>query len=1199
MTGTVTVLAGDTTATIDVTGIVDDALVEGDETVIVTLTGTDNAGITVAASPGDTATINLLDNSTAEVSVAATTDANEAGPVDGRFTVTQSAVSATNTVISYSVAGTATATTDYTALTGTVTVLAGDTTATIDVTGIVTDALVEGNETVIVTLTATDNAGIAVAASPNDSASIDILDNSTAEVSIAGTVDANEAGPVDGQFTVTQSAVSATNTVITYSVSGTATPTTDYTALTGTVTVLAGDTTATIDVTGIVADTLVEGSETIVVTLTGTDNAGITAAASPNDTASINLLDNSTADVRVAATTDANEAGPVDGQFTVTQSATSATDTVITYSVSGTATPGSDYAALTGSVTLLAGDTTATIDVTGIVADTLVEGSETIVVTLTGTDNAGITVAASPNDTASIDLLDNSTAEVSVAATTDANEAGPVDGQFTITQSATSATDTVITYSVSGTATPTDDYTTLTGSVTVAAGATTATIDVTGIVADALVEGNETIVVTLTGTDNAGISVAASPADTATVNLIDGTAATVSIATTVNGSESGPVDGVFTVTQSATSVNDTVLTYLVAGTATSGSDYTALSGTVTIPGGSTTASITVAVIDDTVAEGADENVSVTLSGITASDPGISIAASPDDNAVLTIADNDADLVTTKTVSNAAPEEGETITYTISVSNTAGVQATNVSLTDNLPTGVTCVSDDSGGTFNNTTGVWNIGTLEGVAPNNVATLNISATVDAGAGSLAQPITNTTTAAAGDQADPDTASDTLSASITVSANADLVTTKTVDNATPVEGATIVYSISVFNNGAARATNVDLVDLLPSGVSYSGDDSGGAYNPVTGDWTIGTIDNGEIATLNVTATVDAGAGLLPQPITNVTTAASGDQPDPDTTTDDLVEDITINYNADLVTSKTVDNATPLAGDSIVYTMTVTNNGPAPASNVSLTDSLPVGVSYVSDDAAGDYDDASGTWTVGDIANGATATLNITATVDDGAGLLPQPIRNTASAAVGDQLDADATTDDLIADISVALIDPNLVQLTKTAGRKTATAGEMVVYSVEIRNTSANVINGLQVSDTPARGFKYVPGTAQLDGVVLADPTLGMPIEFRHRHLACFRRQRWQRSRRSGRARLPGPQLSHGRRIRRRTRYLDQLRRGDRWLQHLLCLQRRDGGYRDRRGRLVRSRHDYRQGILRRRRRWPAGLRRGRYRSGHGGAR
>ena len=716
-----------------------------------------------------------------------------------------------------------------------------------------------------------------------------------------------------------------------------------------------------------------------------------------------------------------------------------------------------------------------------------------MIVTLTGTDNVAITVDASPNDTATVNILDNNGASVSVAATTDANEAGPVDGQFTVTQSATSATDTIVTYTVAGTATPGGtDYASLSGSVTVLAGATSATIDVTGIVVDALVEGNETVIVTLTATDNPGIAVATNPADTATISILDDSAATVSIATTTNGAENGPVDGLFTVTQSATAINDTVLTYVVAGSATSASDYTALSGTVTILGGATSATISVPVIDDAIAEGIDETVVVTLSGISAGDPGVSIAASPSDTASLIIADNDSDLVTTKSVSNTTPVEGDSIIYTISVTNSAGVQATNVSLTDLLPAGVTYVSDNSGGNYDSTTGVWNIGTLDSVAPGNVATLNITATVDVGASALAQPITNTTTTASGDQTDPDTSTDTLTASITVNANADLVTTKIVDNATPIETATIVYTISVLNNGAAQATNVSLIDSLPVGVTYVSDDSGGTYNPVTGEWTIGTLNDGTIATLNITATVDTGAGALAQPITNATTAATGDQPDPDTTTDNLTADITVNYNANLVTTKNVDVLSPQAGDTIVYTLTVVNNGPAPASNVSLTDVLPAGVSYLSDDSAGVYDSVAGVWTIGSLANGATATLNISATVDTGAGLLPQPITNTTTVASGDQIDADNAGDDLTADIIVNLIDPNLIQLNKTVGRDRANVGEIVAYSVEIRNTTANPIAAVHISDSPARGFKYVAGSAQLNGVPIADPVGGFPIEF-----------------------------------------------------------------------------------------------------------
>ncbi|MEM7633875.1 MAG: hypothetical protein AAF299_04905, partial [Pseudomonadota bacterium] len=69
-----------------------------------------------------------------------------------------------------------------------------------------------------------------------------------------------------------------------------------------------------------------------------------------------------TATVTIANTTDGTEPG-TDGVLTVSQSVVSPTNTVIAYSVGGSATPGSDYTALSGTITILAGQLTATIDV--------------------------------------------------------------------------------------------------------------------------------------------------------------------------------------------------------------------------------------------------------------------------------------------------------------------------------------------------------------------------------------------------------------------------------------------------------------------------------------------------------------------------------------------------------------------------------------------------------------------------------------------------------------------------------------------------------------------------------------------------------------------------------------------------------------------------------------------------------------------
>ena len=128
---------------------------------------------------------------------------------------------------------------------------------------------------------------------------------------------------------------------------------------------------------------------------------------------------------------------------------------------------------------------------------------------------------------------------------------------------------------------------------------------------------------------------------------------------------------------------------------------------------------------------------------------------------------------------------------------------------------------------------------------------------------------------------------------------------------------------------------------------DDGAGAYVSGTGLWTIGTLNNGATATLNITATVDVGTSGTT--ITNTITVVSADQTDSNTTADDPSEDIVVGNDADLVTGKTVDNGTPNEGDTIIYTLTLTNNGPAQATNLSITDLLPAGVTYVSDDGGG----------------------------------------------------------------------------------------------------------------------------------------------------------------------------------------------------------------------------------------------------------
>ena len=432
----------------------------------------------------------------------------------------------------------------------------------------------------------------------------------------------------------------------------------------------------------------------------------------------------------------------------------------------------------------------------------------------------------------------------------------------------------------------------------------------------------------------------------------------------------------------------------------------------------------------------------TDSNTTADDPSESITVG-----------NSTDLVIGKTVDNGTPDEGDTVTFTVTVTNSGPAQATNVSIDDVLPAGLTIGSvTPSTGTWANPT--WTMGTLNsGVS----ATLTIVADVDAG--TSGSTITNTVTNVTLDQTDSNATADDPSEPITVGNATDLVISKTVDNGTPNEGDTVTFTVTVTNNGPAQATNLSIDDALPAGLTIgSATPSIGSYTAPT--WTIGTLNSGASATLTIVADVDAGtAGST---ITNTVTNVTLDQVDDNTTADDLSESITVGNVTDLVIGKTVDNGTPDEGDTVTFTVTVTNNGPAQATNVSIDDALPAGLT------AGTITPSQGsftapTWTIGTLADGASATLTIQATVD--AGTAGSTITNTVTNVVLDQVDSDTTADDLSESVTIG--NSTDLVIGKTVDNTTPDEGDTVTFTVTVTNSGPAQASNVSIDDVVPAGL------------------------------------------------------------------------------------------------------------------------------------
>jgi uncharacterized repeat protein (TIGR01451 family) len=485
-------------------------------------------------------------------------------------------------------------------------------------------------------------------------------------------------------------------------------------------------------------------------------------------------------------------------------------------------------------------------------------------------------------------------------------------------------------------------------------------------------------------------------------------------------------------------------------------------------------------IEVTVDGGTGGSTITNTAGVTAVDQIDPDSTDDQDDADITV--QSADLSVTKDVDDANPDEGDTITYTITVANAGPDTATNIEITDILPAGVTYSSDTpSQGSYDDVTGVWSVGSLASVAS---ATLEIEVTVDSGTGG--STVTNTAELTAVDQGDPDSTpdNDVLAeddqddADITVQ-SADLSVMKDVDDANPDEGDTITYTITVANGGPDTATNIEITDILPAGVTYSSDTpSQGSYDDVTGVWSVGTLANGASATLDIEVTVDGGTGG--STITNNAELTAVDQGDPDSTPDNDAPaeddqddaDITV-QSADLSVTKDVDDATPDEGDTIKYTVTVTNSGPDAATNIEVTDELPTGVTYSSDTPSqGTYDDVTGVWDVGTIAASANATLEITVTVDSGTA--GQTINNTAELTAVDQGDPDSTPDNNApaeddqdsVDITVHGAD---LELTIDVDNPDPNVGEWITLTITVTNNGPDTATNILVLDNVTALLDY----------------------------------------------------------------------------------------------------------------------------------
>ena len=239
--------------------------------------------------------------------------------------------------------------------------------------------------------------------------------------------------------------------------------------------------------------------------------------------------------VQVSITANDPAAGePTNGQFTASLSGPSTTNTVIAYTLSGTAANGTDYAALSGSVTILAGATSALINVTS-TDDALLESTETLTAQIANSSFGAVSIAGA---SATATIADNDTATATLSATNGAE--GGANVVYTVTLSQVNNTGSAITFDLAdlltGSASAAADYTAIPAGtqITVANGAATGSYTV-AVTDDALLESTETLTAQIANSSFGAVSIAGA---SATATIADNDTATATLSAT-NGAEGG------------------------------------------------------------------------------------------------------------------------------------------------------------------------------------------------------------------------------------------------------------------------------------------------------------------------------------------------------------------------------------------------------------------------------------------------------------------------------------------------------------------------------------------------------------------------------------------------------------------------------------------------------------------------------------
>ena len=434
----------------------------------------------------------------------------------------------------------------------------------------------------------------------------------------------------------------------------------------------------------------------------------------------------------------------------------------------------------------------------------------------------------------------------------------------------------------------------------------------------------------------------------------------------------------------------------------------------------------------------------------------------------------ADVTITNTANHSTLNVGEDGTFTIRVTNN-GPDRANIQITDllsQLPAGFTA-GTPSTGSYNPTTGVWTITNLA-TGTVNAATLVFSGVIQAA--QAGTTIINHATATMTEYPQTVTIPD---ASIYVK-KADVTLSQTGNYQSNV----VNFIVTATNNGPDTATNLQITDLIPSGLTgVTVTPSIGTYDSNTGIWTIPQLLNGELATLKIIG--DA----TPQ-TTIINSATLTDQNEFNSNIGSTIKKLIYVPSADVkinlyTTTGKYDNWD--VNNDVTWAIDALNSGPDDAHNVIIKITLPQGLDFKIADTRSNgaytYDPSTRTitWTINFMPNGGAASLDILTYISKSGNL-------TMTATKTNQTEHDPNTDNNARSRTLPIPQQVDIQITQTVDNDTmiqTSTGDVVTFTINIQNNGDNA-TGLTIKDSLPTGLTFQ--TANTHGTGTYDENTGI---------------------------------------------------------------------------------------------------------------